>query len=268
MSGDETATPREQVLFLARAESRSQIVKALMKSKSATQRELRNQLDAARTTVSRSLQSLTKKGWVEKVGNAYRLTHTGHIIAEEFTGMLDAVNAVEELEEFYRWYPADIDAPDFLDVSDIEVTYSTDAAPYAPARKQSEILLTANRLRILLPATDLESTELIAEQVTERGLDVETVVSPDVEAVLDSDEFVPLVTEMVKSGHSKMFVARDALPFYLGLADNQCVQIGLVDDDGLPRALLETKDETIREWAERLYQDHLERARQKSAAEL
>lgn len=268
MSGDKTDTPRDQILFLARARSRVQILRYLAESGPTTQRKLRSELDASRTTVSRSLKSLTAKRWVENVDNTYRLTRTGEVITAEFTGLLDTMKAVEKLDEFYRWFPSDVEAPDFLDVSDVEVTYSTNAAPYAPARKQSEILHTADRLRILLPATDLESTELIAEQVTERGLDLETVVTPDVEAVLDSDEFVPLVSEMVESGNSKIFVARTTLPFYLGLADDYRVQIGLADDDGLPRVLLETTDENIREWAAGLYRDYRKQASQKSAARL
>lgn len=267
MSGFSSRTPREQILFLARAESRVRILDILMESESASQRELRTRLGASRTTVSRSLQSLTDKDWIKKSEGEYRLTHAGHVIAGEFTGMLDTADAVEELKEFYRWFPAELDPPNFLDASDVTVTYSTDAAPYAPARKQSEILHTANRLRILLPATDLESTELITKQVTQRGLDVETMVSPGVEAVLEADEFVPLVTEMLGSGHSKILVARTALPFYLGLADDQYVQIGLADDDGLPRALLETVDEDIWEWAESLYIGYRELARTKPAAE-
>ena len=268
MSSDKTDTPREQVLFLARAESRVQIVEHLIESGPATQRKLRTEFDASRTTVSRSLQSLTEKGWVEKSQNEYRLTRAGRVIAQEFMGMLDTVDAVGELEEFYRWFPADLDSPDLFDAADVEVTYSTDAAPYAAARKQSKVLHTADRLRILLPATDLNSTRTITEQVTQRGLDVETVVSPDVGALFESDEFKPLVTEMEESGLSKIYVSQDDLPFYLGLIDDGRVQIGLADDEGIPRALLETTDETIRNWATEIYGSYRSDARQKVIGEL
>ena len=267
MSSNKPDTPREQILFLARAESRVQTVKHLFKSGPATQRTLRTELDASRTTVSRSLQSLAEKGWVEESQNEYRLTRAGRVIAQEFTGMLDTVEAAGELEEFYRWFPADLDSPDFF-AADVAVTYSTDAAPYAAAEKQSKILHTADRLRILLPATDLDSTRTITEQVTERGLDVETVVSPDVGALFESDEFKSLVMEMEESGFSRFYVSQDELPFYLGLADDGRVQIGLADDEGIPRALLETTDETIRNWATEIYESYRSDARQKIIGEL
>jgi predicted transcriptional regulator len=259
---------REQVLFLARAESRVRIIEVLGASDSATQQELRAQVDTSRTTVSRALQSLTEAGWVERFDGGYRLTRTGEILAGEFGRLLDSVRRVDDLAEFLRWFPADVDGPDFLDVSDVEVTYSTDADPYAPARKQSEVLHTADRLRILLPAIDLDSTKTIVEQVTERGLEVETVVSPGVEATMESEQFAPLLTEMLQTGRASLAVAPADVPFYLGLADDGLVQVGLADGDGLPSALLETTDTTVREWARRTYQRHLERARRKSVAEL
>lgn len=267
MPGDEEPTPRDQVLFLARAESRVRIVEHLVESGAATQRELRAELDASRTTVSRALQSLAERGWVDSERRTYRLTRAGEIIASEFTGLLETVGTVGELSEFLRWFPADVDAPDFPGASDFEVTYSTDADPYAPARKQTEILHEAERLRVLLPAIDLESTETITEQVTRRGLEMETVVSPGLEPTLESDEFASLLREKVETGRSTVFVAGDDLPFYLGLAGDGLVQVGVADGDGIPRALFETTDGDIREWAESVYRDYRDGARCKSLEE-
>lgn len=255
MSGSSSESPREQVLFLVRAESRVQIVDALADGESLTQRQLRDRVDASRTTVSRALQSLSDRTWVAETNGTYRLTRAGEHVATALDRLLDTVSKVEELEGFLRWFPSDVSGPDFLTASDVTVTYSTDAAPYAPARKQSEILHTADRLRILLPAVDIESTETLVEQVTERGLDIETTVSPAIESVLESEEFAPRVREMLRAGGLSIRVADEDVPFYLGLADSGTVQVGLAADDGLPRALLETTDEQVYAWAEELYSD-------------
>lgn len=255
MSGNSSNSPREQVLFLVRAKSRVQVVDALSAGESLTQRQLRDRVDASRTTVSRALQSLSDRGWVAETNGAYRLTRAGQHIATALDRLLDTVEAVTELGEFLRWFPSDVSGPDFLAASDVTVTYATDEAPYAPARKQSEILHTADRLRVLLPAVDIESTETLVEQVTERGLDIETTVSPAVESILESEEFAPRVREMIEAGGLSIRVADDDVPFYLGLSDGGTVQIGLASDDGLPRALLETTDEQVYAWAEALYSD-------------
>ena len=265
MTGDGTATPREQILFLARAESRIRILEGLSETESATQSELRTRINASRTTVSRALKSLTEKGWVEKFDGSYRLTRIGQRIAVEFGRMFDEIEKVDELAEFLRLFPTDIESPDFVNASDLEVTYSTESEPYAPARRQTQILSTAERLRMLLPAIDLESTEVIAEQVTERGLEAETVVSPGVESTMESEEFAPVMKEKIRTGRSPVFVSQDSVPFYLGLTDDGRVQVGLADDDGLPRALLETTDESVREWAEGMYQEFRTQAERKPA---
>lgn len=267
MAAKEASFALDQIRFLSRAESRVGIIEHLVESGEATQRELRAELEASRTTVSRSLQSLAERGWIERSNGAYRLTHSGQTIAQEFARMLDAVEAVDELSEFLRLFPSDVDAPDFLDADDVDVTYSTDADPYAPARKQTEVLHTADRIRVLLPAIDLDSTRTITEQVTERGLEVETIVSPDVESVIESDEFSPLIREKMATERSTVYVAESALPFYLGLTAGGFVQIGLADEEGLPRALFETTDETIGEWARAVYEDYRETARRKSIEE-
>jgi hypothetical protein len=73
--------------------------------------------------------------------------------------------------------------------------------------------------------------------------------------------------EKIQTGRSAVFVARESLPFYLGLADGDRIQVGLADEDGLPRALLETDDDRIRAWAEGVYEDYREPARIKPASE-
>ena len=267
MGDDGTTDPREQVLYLARANSRVQVVEQLVESGTATQQELRTHLDASRTTVSRALQSLSERNWVERRDTGYRLTTLGRVVANEFTGMLNRIGAAEDIAEFLKWFPADVDAPDFLAASDIEVTTPTDADPYAPARKQTEILQTADRLRVLLPAIDRDSTETITEQVTGRGLAVETVLSPSVESTAESADFAPLMREKIETGRSLVLVAQESPPFYLGLADDGRVQVGLADDEGVPRALLETDDDRIRAWADGVYEDYREPARIKPASE-
>ncbi|WP_255152457.1 helix-turn-helix transcriptional regulator [Halorarius halobius] len=267
MNGDDSDVPREQVLFLARAESRVRIMDALAEAESVTNRQLRDRLDASRTTVSRALRSLAERGWVEKSDGAYRLTRAGQHVATAFDRLLDTVDRVDELAEFLRWFPSDVESPDFLAASDVTVTYSTDADPYAPARKQTGILHTAGRLRILLPAIDRESTGTLVEQVTEHGLDVETVVPPAVESTMESDEFAPLMRKTVQTGRSSVWVADEDVPFYLGIPDEGAVQVGLADGDGLPRALLETTDDRVRTWAERLYAEFRNRADPKPADE-
>jgi predicted transcriptional regulator len=264
LQSDESGDPLDEILFLARAESRVRIMEHLSVAESATQRELRTQLDISRTTVARSLRSLEDNSWVENDGDTYRLTQAGSIIAEEFSQLLDTVQRVEKLSDFLRWFPDDESTPDFLEVNDAEITSPSDGDPYAPARKQTQIFHTADSVRVLLPSVDLDGAKTITERVLQHGLEAETIVAPDLEATLESKEFAPLLKRMVETGRSPIFVSPTEIPFYLGLADDGRVQIGVEDDEGFPRSLLETTDEGVRVWAEDLYQDYRQKAERKS----
>jgi predicted transcriptional regulator len=260
--------PLDEIVFLARAESRVRILEYLLASDSATQGELRTRLEASRTTISRALQSLTVKGWIETSDGQYHLTRSGELIAAAFSDLIDTVEAVDELAEFLEEFPAKVEAPDFLGASNTEITYRTDSAPYAPAEKQSQILHTADEMRMLLPAIDLPSTKTITEQVTQRGLVIETIVPPGVESVIESGEFAPLMCEKMKTGRSSVYVVDTEIPLYIGLTDGDLVQIGLADEEGVPTALLETTDEAIREWAEEMYKQYREQSRPKPVEEI
>ncbi|WP_135821183.1 helix-turn-helix transcriptional regulator [Halostella litorea] len=267
MGPDDDPSPLDRVAYLARAESRVRILEALLESGSATQRDLRARLDASRTTVARSLRSLEETGWVERDARTYRLTPAGRLVADSFLDLVDTVELTEGLSAFLEWFPRS-ELPFELDrLADAEITTSDAGDPYAPARKQSEILRTADRMRLFLPSIDMEGTKLITERVTEGGLEAETVIAPGLEATVESDDFGPLLREKVATGRSDVYVAESDLGFYLGLADDGTVQIGVEDGDGLPRALVETADARVREWAEETYERYRADARPKPAEE-
>lgn len=255
----------ETVQFLTRAESRLAIMRELVDSDAPSQRALRAALDASRTTVTRALRSLQDRGWIERTDDGFRLTTTGELIAAAVVDLLDTVTTTTKLSDFLRYAPVDKLDTDLLMAADVTVTTPTDANPYAPARKQTEIVHRADRLRVLLPATDLESTRTVTEAVTEDGLELETVVSPSVESTFETPEFKSLLREGMSTGRSSVLVSPTALPYYLGLADNDHVQIGVADDEGIPRALLETTDDDVRRWADGVYSEYRNAAESRQA---
>ena len=267
MGSYDDQSPLEQVSYLARAESRVRIVETLLESGPASQREIRTRLDASRTTVARSLRSLEATGWVERESQTYRLTPAGRHVADAFLDLVDTVRLTGQLSAFLEWFPWPSVPFDLRRLADAAVTTADAGDPYAPARKQSEILRTADRIRMFLPSIDMEGTKLITERITEGGLEAETVIAPELEAVVESDEYAPLLREKVATGRSDVYVAESDLEFYLGIADGGTVQIGVEDDDGLPRVLVETTDERVRDWAESTYQKYRANARKKPAEE-
>jgi len=249
----ESDSPVSGVSFLARSETRARIVEQLLASGPATQRELRTELDASRSTVARSLSALEDRGWVAADSGSYALTSMGRPVAEAFLDAVDAVRATDELAPFLRWFPLDEHDLAVDDLRDAALTASTDGDPYAPARRQTDLLREADRFRGFLPSIDLDGTELVHEQVTEHDLEAEIVVSPGVAETIRSAEFAGLFREKLATDRLTVLVADDPVSFYVGLAGDRTAHVGVEDEDGFPRALVNADGGRVREWAENVY---------------
>jgi len=263
---DDEMDPVEQISFLSRSKTRVGVLERLRADGATTQRDLRDRLDASRSTITRSLTALEEHGWIEQTDQSYQLTPKGEIVAEEFTSLVDSVRVVDELSTFLRWFPYREFSVDISDLRDGEVTSAGSADPYAPARKQTELLEEVDSFRGWLPSLDIEGTRVVHEQITERAFEAEVVVSEAVEDTIEAGEYATLFGEMISTDRLTVLVVEKELPFYLGLS-GEIVQIGVEDDEGFPRALLQTTAHPVRNWAADIYGSYRERARVKTLEE-
>jgi predicted transcriptional regulator len=258
---DDDTGPLEKVSFLARSPARVRILEHLLDAGPATQREFGERLETSRSTIARSLGALQEHHWIEENGRTYRLTPVGEVVIGAFLGLLDTVETTDELSEFVRWFPLSDHDLNVQQLRAARVTTRSPGDPYAPARTQTELLRTADRFRGILPSVDLEGTRLVHDQVMNDDLETEIVVSPDVERTITTGEFAELFRTMVRTGRHTVLVA-DAIPsFYLGIGDEEIVQVGVEDDEGFPRALIESSDPAVLSWAEDVYEETWESAR-------
>lgn len=255
----------ESISFLTRSGTRVRLLERLLDEGPATQRDLRTDLDTSRSTVARALNDFEDRGWVRNSGDGYRLTPVGQQVIEATRSLADTVEAAEDLAPFLRWFPTEEFDLDVAALSDATVVTPTDGDPYTPARTQTELLLDADRFRGVFPSIDLEGSKLVHDQITSGGLEAEIIVSPSVKETITSGEFAPLFREKLATGRMTVLEMSSEPPFYLGVADDETVQIGVEDDEGFPRALLEATDERVREWAERVYDEYRAEATSLSA---
>jgi predicted transcriptional regulator len=249
----------DSISFLTRSETRVRLLERLLEEGPSTQRELRTALETSRSTVARALGAFEDRGWVRNSGNAYRLTPVGQQVIEAARGFAETVEAAERLAPFLRWFPTEAFDLDIAALASATVVTPSEGDPYTPSRTQTELLREADRFRGLFPSIDLEGSKLVHEQITSGALEAEIVVSPPVEATITAGEFAPLFREKLETGRLTVLRAADKPPFYLGIA-SEAIQIGVEDDEGFPRALLEATDERVREWAESTYADYREKA--------
>ncbi|WP_340098414.1 helix-turn-helix transcriptional regulator [Salinibaculum salinum] len=253
--------------FLTRSEPRTRILLQLLSSGSLSRRQFRDQLSVSRSTITRALAALEERDLVGHDGGTYHLTPTGRIVAETIADAVDTLQVTDELSTFLEWFPYseyDIDLDDFRTA---DITVSTEVDPYAPSRKHAESLGEFDQFRMLLPSIDLQVARSTDDRLKNGDLDLELLVSPEMEETISTGEFASVLREQIESGSMTVLISADPIPFYLGLSRSDTVQIGVEDDEGFPRAVLESDTEALRSWCETVYRQFRADARTKSADE-
>lgn len=249
----------DRLSFLSRAESRVCLMECLLASGPLTQRELQDRLSYSRSTVTRSLDSLEDIGWITDSTEGYRLTAAGRPIIESFSDTVETIETAEELAPFLEWFPLSSVDIGIEPLREGEITVATDGDPQAPSRKQAELLQSTSCFRGLFSSIDIDTTRLLRDRTVAGNLDAELVISPDVAATIRTEPFAPLFDELLATNQHTTHISEE-IPMYLGLAEDGPTQVGVVDDRGFPRALLESHNSAVRSWAETLFAEHRQTA--------
>ncbi|WP_225333465.1 helix-turn-helix transcriptional regulator [Halomicrobium urmianum] len=253
-SGDGDGSPPQVIDFLAASEHRIETLRVLVEQGTVTRRDVRSEVDASRSTVRRTLEGFLERGWVESTTDGYRITPAGELMVDVFGQFVERVERVETYTPLLRWLPPSALDVDLAWLEGGTLTVATEADPYAPAQTQTETVRTAERFRGFLPAIERDGTELVHDRITAGELTASIVVSPAVSETVRSDPFEELLREQLATGRLDVFVSPDPLPYYLGLPDEDGVEIGGMDDDGIPRALLQSTNDDLRRWGEETFE--------------
>lgn len=248
-----------EITFLARSETRARIIRDLHRNGPTEARALRRRFDCDRTTLQRNLDALVEHGWVQHTNGTYQITQAGDLLASELLDFLDKVGTAMELQPFLRWMPDDPIDFDPWYFADAEIVISDSSDPYAPVTRHVEKMKQAEYYRCLLPAVGLQPMS-IARDCVVQGHKHEAVLDPDVmETIQNNPEYVEVLDDMCQSDRCEIFVADQPIQFHLGLMTDT-VQIGVEDDTGTPRALVETNEDIVRAWAEDIFNEYKQQA--------
>lgn len=232
---------------LLRSRVRIEILERLAEGEK-TKYDLREALDCDRTTVDRNLNRLVEDGWVVQIENGYAITTSGEFVLDAASEFLETVTIASRLQPVLRWLPREAIDIDLRHFADAAVTVATEGQPIAMVDKHTQAVKRASNARMVLPVVSPQGLQAQYENNALEELSIEVVATPTVTDVLRSDpEFADAIDEMRTAGALDIYVTERAIPYYLGVLDGS-VQIG-VDEDGTPRALLETDDEAVRAWA-------------------
>lgn len=259
-TGGELPDTVAEVEVLTRSRNRVRILQALAEHEQIHRDALRESFDVSRTTLTRNLDALEEQGWLRNSGATYRITPCGELVASEVVNLLETTHVAKQLQDALRYVPVSELDLDLRLLSDADVWVAEPGDPYAMINRQVEAIRQMTRGAGLLRVTGLHAMEAAHAAVVQRECEIELVVVPSVAETLTSKpEYRRLVAEMRETGRCQVFVYDGTVPFSLALID-ETVQL-VVDDDGQPRALVESDSLGVREWAERVYETHREQAK-------
>lgn len=214
----------------------------------ASRYDLRAALDCARTTVDRNVEQLVDEGWAAETETGYTLTTSGAVALEAAETYVETIEAADHLQPILDWLPRDALDIDLRYLADADVVVATDATPVAMVDRHVQAATRAEHARMVLPIVSTQGMDAQAREMTDREVHSEVIVTPTVaEAFTTDPEFEQRLATLRERGDFEAFVTEEPVPYYLGVLD-ETVQIG-VDDDGQPKALLESEDERVRAWA-------------------
>lgn len=246
--------------FLSGSRHRIEILYLLREEGPATRREVRESVDASRSTVRRALEGFLEREWVASTDDGYRITAAGGLVVAGFRRLSETVRVTDEYAPLLRNVPDgafDVDPSWLAGGTLIE---ATEANPYAPAQRQTETVRDAARFRALLPSIELEGARLVHERVVDGDLSAAVVLPPAGVDTVRSEPFAELFREKLATGRFEAFAHEGELPFYLGLPDGDAVEIGCEDDSGIPRALFQSTDAELRAWGEATFERYVDAA--------
>lgn len=217
-------------------------------------------LDIPRSTLDRAIRELESVRVVTYSDGEYVVTGPGERLTREFFRFVDRAELALELEPFLQWIPSGEFDLDIRWLAEAELLVPTNADPYAMINRHVQQLKDMDYARGMLPVTGLHAHETVHENIVKNGAEGKLIVESDVAEVLTSKApFADLTKEMLATGRFELFVYDGSIPYFVGVFDENLVQIG-VDEDGEPRAMIETDHRELRTWAVEILNKYERRA--------
>lgn len=243
-------SPLDDVAFLARSPHRVTVVRSLRDGR-LTRPDLRAETGISQPTLGRVLESLEDRDWIQGSGRDYHLTPLGALVTEAFADLLDSVETFRELGDVLDLLPIDQMDLDMLSLRGATVTAPEPSDALGHIRHLEELVFDADQIRILTPTMLPDSVEkLLDRHDGDTSLYHEAIFSSDaVETARENPELFASAKELLDVHGVDLFRYDGTVELMLAILDETAV-IGLLDEHGLPRAFIESNDETVRSWVE------------------
>lgn len=254
---------REDVAYLARSENRVQVLDALSRT-AYTRRDLRDAIDTSRSTLGRILTEFEERGWAERTTDgAYRATPQGRHLAAEITPLFEAVTALRDLGNAVALLPTDELSIGHHHFSDATVRRPDSHAGGTGGRFVAESVRDASTIRVLsFVAPPRITGDALQTRANAGAMDAEMVFTEGLFDYLRAhpDE-PPRWQDLIEAG-TRMYRYDGRIPCNLFVMDEMVLISRSVSDPNEVGSFIETRNDTVRQWALEVIEEHRDAATQ------
>ncbi|MFP9192423.1 helix-turn-helix transcriptional regulator [Natronosalvus vescus] len=244
-----------EIEYLSRSPHRAPMLTALAEQP-RDRRDLQSVTGASASTVSRTLRAFEKRRWIARNGHRYETTQLGSFVAVGLQALIDRFETERTLREIWDWLPDDVAALPLEGIAEATVTMATVDDPYRPVTRFRTLLEETETFRFV--GFELALLEPCKDELCQRIIDgVEAVIidPPSVVRYIRST-YPDLSTRTLDSGNLTVLVLDEQPPFGLCLFDG-CVSVTIYSPEtGAVRALIDTDESGVREWAESTFDEY------------
>lgn len=260
-------TPLDDVEFLSRSPHRVRVLETLS-TEARTRAEIHEATTIPQATLGRILDDFQDRGWVAKCGREFTLTPFGALLATEFAGLLSTVETVQRFAAVARHLPVEEFTFDLRLLREATVTVPRAPDVFAHVRRTEELVGDAARLRWLTGNVFLDAIPQQRDLVFERNQTQEVVIAGDaLDVALSNPDTARVVRELLETEKLAVYRYDGDVPTALGIVDDVAVLVPY-DDQGMPCALVETENVTVRSWVAGTLDDYRDRATRVLATDL
>ncbi|MDZ7746003.1 MAG: HTH domain-containing protein [Halobacteriales archaeon] len=172
---------------------------------------LADRLPISRSTVDRSIRSLTTAGIVQRKRGGYQLTLTGRLLYQEYRSYRRRVAALTQAQQLLSALPTDTDIPPEAIVGS-SVTYPEPTAPYRPMERHVEMIQRADEIDLLATTVAPRFIDAYESQVLAGELELRAgLISSVAERVVTN--YNEPATKMLESGRLTLQELKQQPPF-------------------------------------------------------
>lgn len=248
----------DDIAFLANSENRVAVFETLVEA-ALNRDEIRNQVDASRVTIARILRELEERNWIECSGQEYTVTPLGEWVYDEFSRLIEEMEAEQRLREPLQWFPSDLLTFDVQRLRDAEVILLDGSDTTAIVRRIVEFHRSGDQIKGVACEVAPVFIENQWELTVQGDTRLELVITPEtLDVVRNHRPTAQRFREMLKEENTGWFVYED-IPISVGIVDGT-VGINLTDEQGVIKGGLVTDDEKVHAWAVNLFETCREKA--------